>query len=150
MSGHRAFLILKECDICGAEAIENDPLVPDGPPVVEENFQRSPHRDPAADDQTLADQQSHPVGFERTEHLADRQSYAQESKTYEQTDSALFENLRELAPGKLGLVGKKQPNRFLHHGLRWSSLRGVLDVDLQFKRRMPGGLRGAADDPFLH
>src|SRR5215472_4255781 len=95
MSRRRSFLILKNCYNCGAEAVENDSLVPDGPPVVEENFQGSPHGDPPADDQTLADQGGQPVCFERTEHLADRQGYAQKGKTYQQAGSALLEYLRK-------------------------------------------------------
>jgi len=65
-----SLLKFRKDNVYTAETIEDESLIPDGPPIVKKNFEWPPHRYPSTDYQSFANQPGKSACFEGIEYLA--------------------------------------------------------------------------------
>jgi len=130
------------------EALQDQPFGAHWPPVVEIDLERSPHRDPAGDNQAFACDDLERFVTNSPGEAAEKKTRGEKEQSDGEAEVAAAEQQAELAALDLGPVAKVVPDRTLAvGGLVGFGWRGEMDDELKalVARRLPG----LAHDEFL-
>jgi len=111
-----------------AEFVVDEAAPAHRPPVVEIDFHRAPHSDPAGDGETFAQDALPSARLCSDQCLAYSEAYGQAGEADSKADATLLHQGPKFKVGELSAMGEVVVDRLLNHGLR---IRGgpVLEMD---------------------
>ncbi len=122
-------------DVDCRELLEDAARAPERPPVVEQDLERSPHRDPAPDHEPFARDQGEGILPGARDHFRQREARRHEHETDNQAGASPLHELAELAPRQIGAVREEVVDSVADERAVVVGARRLVQVDHEAKRR---------------